>query len=358
MDVVALAQHGIEYAVATLGTSTTPVHAQKLFRLADLVVFCFDGDSAGRKAAWRALENTLPVLTDGKEARFLFLPDGEDPDDFVRGHGKAAFERAIDGATPLSEYLLAELAAQHPPAHGRRSRGAGRRRAALREPDHCTGLARAGPSGRSLNSPDLPDGPTADAARDPRPPTEPVRRRAARSVPRRADPPGDRRRCCARCCRACCSNRRSRGATHCRGPTSVGPEPRALGGAVSTTASARRRIRRRRASSSTSPRPSMRRVLAEILGVGRGPGACARAGRDAGARRCRPVAARRRPARAAVPAAPAARGSDGRRARRADARARSQPPAAAPRRRCAVVNGAVVTQRRMAGTKRRRHAII
>src|SRR6185503_7559289 len=85
MDVVALAQHGIEYAVATLGTSTTPVHAQKLFRLADLVVFCFDGDNAGRKAAWRALENTLPVLTDGKEARFLFLPDGDDPDDFVRG---------------------------------------------------------------------------------------------------------------------------------------------------------------------------------------------------------------------------------------------------------------------------------
>ena len=121
MDVVALAQHGIEYAVATLGTSTTPVHAQKLFRLADLVVFCFDGDNAGRKAAWRALENTLPVLSDGKEARFLFLPDGDDPDDFVRGHGKAALERAIDGATPLSEYLLSELAAQHPPhtAEGR-----------------------------------------------------------------------------------------------------------------------------------------------------------------------------------------------------------------------------------------------
>jgi len=121
MDVVALAQHGIEYAVATLGTSTTPVHAQKLFRLADLVVFCFDGDAAGRKAAWRALENTLPVLTDGKEARFLFLPDGEDPDDFVRGHGKVALERAIDSATPLSEYLLSELAASHPPhtAEGR-----------------------------------------------------------------------------------------------------------------------------------------------------------------------------------------------------------------------------------------------
>jgi len=121
MDVVALAQHGIEYAVATLGTSTTPVHAQKLFRLADVVVFCFDGDAAGRKAAWRALETTLPVLADGKEARFLFLPNGEDPDDFIRGHGKAAFERAIDAATPLSEYLLGELASRHAPdtAEGR-----------------------------------------------------------------------------------------------------------------------------------------------------------------------------------------------------------------------------------------------
>jgi len=116
MDVVALAQHGIEYAVATLGTATTPFHAQKLFRLSDRVVFCFDGDTAGRKAAWRALENTLPVLADGKEARFLFLPDGQDPDDFVRAHGKAAFERAIEGSTPLSEFLLQELAARHRPA--------------------------------------------------------------------------------------------------------------------------------------------------------------------------------------------------------------------------------------------------
>src|SRR5437762_7568250 len=92
MDVVALAQHGVEYAVATLGTSTTPVHAQKLFRMAGTVVFCFDGDDAGRRAAWRALENTLPVLTYGKQAQFLFLPDGEDPDDAVRRRGKAAFE--------------------------------------------------------------------------------------------------------------------------------------------------------------------------------------------------------------------------------------------------------------------------
>ena len=121
MDVVALAQHGVEYAVATLGTATTPMHVQKLFRLTDTVVFCFDGDSAGRKAAWRALENTLPVLADGKNARFLFLPDGEDPDDFVRKRGKAAFEALLARATPLSEFLLAELSAQHPPtsAEGR-----------------------------------------------------------------------------------------------------------------------------------------------------------------------------------------------------------------------------------------------
>lgn len=116
MDVVALAQHGVEYAVATLGTATTPTHLQKLFRLADRVVFCFDGDNAGRKAAWRALENTLPALADGKEATFLFLPDGEDPDDFVRQRGKAAFEALVMRACPLSEFLLSELVAQHPPA--------------------------------------------------------------------------------------------------------------------------------------------------------------------------------------------------------------------------------------------------
>ncbi len=123
MDVVALAQHGVEYAVATLGTATTPTHVQKLFRLTDTVVFCFDGDNAGRKAAWRALENALPILADGKNAVFLFLPDGEDPDDYVRKRGRASFEQAQEGATPLSEFLLAELAARHPPtsAEGRAS---------------------------------------------------------------------------------------------------------------------------------------------------------------------------------------------------------------------------------------------
>jgi DNA primase len=116
MDVVALAQHGVEYAVATLGTATTPIHAQKLLRMSDTVVFCFDGDEAGRRAAWRALENTLPVLADGKSARFLFLPDGEDPDDYVRRRGKAAFEALVDKALPLSDFLLSELAMRHPPS--------------------------------------------------------------------------------------------------------------------------------------------------------------------------------------------------------------------------------------------------
>lgn len=121
MDVIALAQHGIDFAVATLGTATTPVHLQKLFRQSDRVVFCFDGDSAGRKAAWRALENALPVLADGKNAAFMFLPDDEDPDDFVRRRGKAAFQALIDNATPASEFLLAELSTRHPPvsAEGR-----------------------------------------------------------------------------------------------------------------------------------------------------------------------------------------------------------------------------------------------
>ncbi len=121
MDVVALAQHGVEFAVATLGTATTPTHAQKLFRVTETVIFCFDGDEAGRRAAWRALENTLSVLADGKDARFLFLPDGEDPDDFIRKRGKDAFEGLLDQATPLSDFLVNELTVRHPPrsAEGR-----------------------------------------------------------------------------------------------------------------------------------------------------------------------------------------------------------------------------------------------
>ena len=116
MDVVALAQHGVEYAVATLGTATTAVHVQKLFRLTDTVVFCFDGDEAGRRAAWRALENALGLLADGKNTQFLFLPEGEDPDDYVRQRGAAAFEALLGRAVPLSDFLVSELIARHPPA--------------------------------------------------------------------------------------------------------------------------------------------------------------------------------------------------------------------------------------------------
>ena len=121
MDVVALAQHGIEYAVATLGTATTPLHVQKLLRQADEIVFCFDGDDAGRRAAWRALENSLAQLVDGKQVRFLFLPQGEDPDTYVRSGGKAAFAALLAGTLPLSKFLLQGLAhrADLPTAEGR-----------------------------------------------------------------------------------------------------------------------------------------------------------------------------------------------------------------------------------------------
>ena len=112
MDVVALAQHGVENAVATLGTATTPFHLQKLLKLADNVVFCFDGDAAGRKAAWRALEVGLPVLADGKVVSFLFLPPEDDPDTYVRREGKAGFQRALAEAKPLSQFLFAELASK------------------------------------------------------------------------------------------------------------------------------------------------------------------------------------------------------------------------------------------------------
>jgi DNA primase len=109
MDVVALAQHGVEYAVATLGTATTAQHVQKLLRQVDEVIFCFDGDDAGRRAAWRALEQSLGILSDGKQVRFLFLPQGEDPDTYVRKSGKAAFEALATDAPPLSRFLLEEL---------------------------------------------------------------------------------------------------------------------------------------------------------------------------------------------------------------------------------------------------------
>ncbi|OHE62443.1 MAG: DNA primase [Thiobacillus sp. GWE1_62_9] len=111
MDVVALAQHGVEFAVAALGTATTPIHARTLLRHTDRLIFAFDGDNAGRKAAWRALENTLEALQDGKEVSFLFLPEGEDPDSHIRSHGQAAFLQLLDSDTvPLSAFLVRELA--------------------------------------------------------------------------------------------------------------------------------------------------------------------------------------------------------------------------------------------------------
>src|SRR5688572_12453306 len=112
MDVVALAQFGVGYCVATLGTATTPVHVAKLLRLADELVFCFDGDAAGRKAAWRALEVSLPLAPDHKPIRFVFLPEADDPDSYVRRHGKEAFERLVREGQTLSQFLLAELRAQ------------------------------------------------------------------------------------------------------------------------------------------------------------------------------------------------------------------------------------------------------
>jgi len=110
MDVVALAQYGIGYAVATLGTATTAWHVQKLLRQADEVVFCFDGDAAGRRAAWRALENSLSQLQDGKQVKFLLLPERDDPDSFIRREGKESFERLLaEAAIPLTGFALKEL---------------------------------------------------------------------------------------------------------------------------------------------------------------------------------------------------------------------------------------------------------
>ena len=106
MDVAALAQFDFRNCVATLGTATTGDQAELLFRAADEVIYCFDGDRAGRKAAWRALEATLPRLRDGRQARFLFLPDGEDPDSMVRKSGQQAFSALLDEAQPLSEFLF------------------------------------------------------------------------------------------------------------------------------------------------------------------------------------------------------------------------------------------------------------
>ena len=109
MDVIALAQYGIPYAVATLGTSTSETHLERLFRIVPEVVFCFDGDEAGRKAAFRGLEATLPAMQDGRQAKFLFLPEGEDPDTLVRAKGAAYLENLFDHADPLETFLFKHL---------------------------------------------------------------------------------------------------------------------------------------------------------------------------------------------------------------------------------------------------------
>jgi len=112
MDVVALAQNGVDNAVATLGTATTERHLQRLFRLAPSIIFCFDGDRAGRSAAWRALETSLPELAGGRQISFLFLPDGEDPDSLIRKEGGGAFRTRAIEATPLPDFLFSKLAAE------------------------------------------------------------------------------------------------------------------------------------------------------------------------------------------------------------------------------------------------------
>ena len=197
MDVVALAQHGVEYAVATLGTATTPAHVQKLFRLTDTVVFCFDGDAAGRRAAWRALENTLALLADGKNARFLFLPDGEDPDDYIRKRGKESFETLVDSATPLSDFLLAELAQRYPPRSAEGRAALVNAAKPLLGADHRAGAGNAAAPrpGRARRLARNRNGYAAAGSARGR-----DRRRAHAAAARR------RRRCCAAFCSACCSS--------------------------------------------------------------------------------------------------------------------------------------------------------
>jgi DNA primase len=109
MDVVRLAQAGVHYAVATLGTATTPDHLNRIFRVTSEVIFAFDGDRAGRQAAWRALETCMPFARDGRQIKFLFLPDGHDPDTLVAEEGRDAFETRLESSLPLSEYLVRHL---------------------------------------------------------------------------------------------------------------------------------------------------------------------------------------------------------------------------------------------------------
>jgi DNA primase len=133
MDVIQLAQYGVHYAVATLGTATTPEHLERMLRVTQEVVFCFDGDRAGRQAAERALDTSLPLQKDGRQFRFLFLPDGHDPDTYIKAHGREAFERLVSEAQPLSDVLLQQLLGdeQQPDSIDARARVAERARAVL-----------------------------------------------------------------------------------------------------------------------------------------------------------------------------------------------------------------------------------
>ncbi len=114
MDVVALAQHGVNYAVASLGTATTSEQLQTMFRTVKEVICCFDGDRAGRDAAWRAMENALPLIRDGFSLKFVFVPDGEDPDSLIRKQGQAAFEKTLNEAMPLSQFLFDKFLEDNP----------------------------------------------------------------------------------------------------------------------------------------------------------------------------------------------------------------------------------------------------
>ena len=132
MDVARLHQAGVNYAVATLGTATTPEHLRRVFKLVNEVVFCFDGDKAGRAAAWRALANALPEAREGRQIRFLFLPEGHDPDSLVGEEGREKFEKRLDGALPLSEYLATALGEQVDLSHADgRAQFAGTRQAGV-----------------------------------------------------------------------------------------------------------------------------------------------------------------------------------------------------------------------------------
>ena len=110
MDVVALAQHGVGYCVATLGTATSTEHIERMFRIVPRIIFCFDGDEAGRSAAWKALKSALPAMQDGCDARFLFVPDGDDPDTLIRREGQASFEARLDSALGFTEFFYQSLA--------------------------------------------------------------------------------------------------------------------------------------------------------------------------------------------------------------------------------------------------------